>query len=93
MKALIISLFAAALLCGCAGTRINWDSARQVKQGMTKEEVRGLMGEPYMVMARSDGTTKWIWSYANALGGHGSAAMSFDKDGRAATGFNVPDNF
>lgn len=90
----IIALFAAILLSGCAGNKINWDHARQVKEGMTQEEVVGLMGAPRAVSARNDGTQRYIWVYVNVMTGTTqSASLDFSKDGKALKGFNVPPSF
>lgn len=94
MKALIVTALAAILLSGCAGSKINWDSARQVKEGMTQEEVVGLMGSPRTVYARNDGIQRYVWVYVNVMTGTTqSASLDFDKDGRALKGFNVPPSF
>lgn len=92
-------VLAAAMSAGCAsmigaGTSIDWDKARQVKGGMTEQEVSGLMGKPYSVTAKPDGTQVWVWSYASMLTGKTqSAALPFDKDGKAVGGFNIPASF
>jgi outer membrane protein assembly factor BamE (lipoprotein component of BamABCDE complex) len=84
----------AAILAGCAGSGpIKWDNARQVKQGMSQQEVTALLGKPYRVSASPDGTEKWLWVYANGLTGSSASAHLTFKDGKVQTAFRVPDSF
>ena len=88
----ITYLLALVLLIGCAGTPINFSSARQVEVGMSKSQVQNLMGPPYMVSSR-DGKEIWIWSYANGMtGGHQSISFVF-KDGKIESVPVIPDSF
>lgn len=90
---LSIAILACAALSACAGSgTIKWDHARQVKAGMTQQEVVGLMGKPYSVASNPDGSVKLIWVNATAWGGASSAVMTF-KDGKAIDSFHVPDDF
>jgi len=50
MKKLLMAMICAALVA-CAGTPFKWESARQIKTGMTSSEVTQLMGAPYSVTA------------------------------------------
>lgn len=96
MKKSIIALALFAVVggfSGCAGSgAIKWDNARQVKAGMTQQEVVGLMGQPYSVASTADGSVKLIWVHVGALGGSETAVMTF-KDGKAIDSFRVPDSF
>lgn len=89
-------LSSAVLLGGCATAgsgKIDWNNARQVKDGMTKQEVTELMGKPYSVVARNDGTQRYVWVHVNLFSGTQSAALDFDKDGKVVKAFTIPDTF
>ncbi|PWK38680.1 outer membrane protein assembly factor BamE (lipoprotein component of BamABCDE complex) [Cupriavidus plantarum] len=91
-----VALSATLGLTGCATAgsgKINWNNARQVKDGMTKKEVAALMGDPYQVVARNDGTQRYVWVHVNLFSGTQSAALEFDKDGKVVKAFQIPDNF
>lgn len=76
-------------LSGCAGTNFTFDQARQVKVGMTEEQVTGLMGRPYSVVTIGD-TQRWIWSHANGMTGS-ARTVSFDlKDGKVSAVPAIP---
>ena len=92
IKTTLVASVLLALLIGCAGTKFSFDRARQVQVGMTKSQVQGLMGKPYMVTSR-DGKEIWVWSYANGMtGGHQSISFIF-KDGKVESGPAIPDSF
>ena len=69
-----------------------------VKQGMTKEQVRQLVGEPESVVKAEDGE-HWVWSAANHRGflfmklrlaspqGHYELVVTFDDQNRASDVF------
>lgn len=89
MKALF---FAACLtLTACAGTPFSYDNARQVKPGMSEQQVQGLMGRPYSVVQRG-GEQMWVWSYASAFGG--ARVLSFKMaDHKVIEVPMIPDSF
>lgn len=93
MKKLLLMITFAALLTGCAaGTPFTYDSARQVKIGMTEAEVVSLMGNPYSVTSRND-EQMWVWSHANAMTG-ASRVVSFKmKDGKVVEVPTIPASF
>lgn len=94
--AVAVALSSALWLTGCATAgsgKINWDNARQVKDGMSKQEVTALMGQPYRVVARNDGTQRYVWVNVNLYSGTQSAALDFDKDGKVVKAFQIPDTF
>lgn len=66
VKKMRLALAALALLAaiGCAGTPFDWQAARQIKVGMTEQQVEAIMGAPYLIKSAPEGTT-WVWSYAN----------------------------
>lgn len=91
MRALITASLV-ALLAGCAGTNFSYDSARQVKVGMTEAEVTRLMGPPYSVASRGD-EQMWVWSRANGFTG-ASRAVSFKmKNGQVIEVPQIPESF
>lgn len=85
-------VLAGAALIGCAGTRFNFEDARQVKVGMTEAEVVERLGRPYSVTTRGD-TQVWVWSQANGLTGSSSAVTFIFKEGKVATVPNIPASF
>lgn len=96
MKKLFIIFALSIFLCGCAtvGDKIDWNNARQVRDGMDQQEVTKLLGKPYRVIANGDGTQKWVWVYANGWSGASqSAALSFTKEGKVMKAFDLPDSF
>jgi len=95
IRAVVIAVVAVWLAgCATAGSgKIDWNNARQVKDGMTKKEVTALMGTPYQVVARNDGTQRYVWVNVNLFSGTQSAALDFDKDGKVVKAFPIPDNF
>lgn len=91
-KYLAAACIAVSVLAGCAGTPIDWGSARQVKVGMSKDEVTKIMGTPYMVTTTCDGEL-WVWSYANVYTGTKSMSLPFDKEGKVKAVPSIPDGF
>lgn len=90
MKTIAAALFA-LVLAACAGTPFKWDNARQLREGMSEQEVTELMGRPYMVTANANGNV-WIWSHSTAFGGAQSLSVIF-KDGKAVKVPAVPESF
>ena len=97
MKKLLkfVSAIALALsITACAGSgKINWDAARQVKPGMTQQEVTEVMGRPHRVSGRGNGVETWLWVHANGFTGSTQSASVIFKDGIAAGGIPVPNSF
>lgn len=79
------------LVAGCAGTQFEWATARQIKAGMTENEVIALMGPPYLVKSQG-GTITWVWSYADAFSGSKSVSVVF-KDGKVSDPPPIPSSF
>ncbi len=94
MKAFFAAIAMAAILCGCAGTPFKWDNARQIKDGMTEEEVVALMGSPYMVKTNPKGQL-WVWTYADLYGiSGGTRTLSLEMvDGKVVKAPDVPKAF
>lgn len=78
-------------MSACAGTNFDWDSAREIKAGMTEEQVSTLMGPPYLVKSTPDGLT-WVWSYANSFSGVRTVSVVF-KDGLVVAAPEIPASF
>ena len=94
MKKVFALLLASLLLTACAtaGTKFDFSQARQIRVGMTEQEVVQLMGKPMSVTARGQNQV-WVWSYANGMTG-GSRSISFImKDGKVSTVPTIPDSF
>jgi len=91
MKNFLLVTTAAALLCGCAGTRFSFDQARQIKVGMTTNQVEQIMGNPYTV-ATSQNTTIWCYSYATGLGNSKSVSFII-VDGKVSQVPTIPASF
>lgn len=91
MKKTFFALLAAVMLAGCAGTPIDFDHARQVRVGMTEQELTALMGPPYMVSARGKDQL-WVWSHANAFGSAKSVSFVI-RDGKVADIPPIPASF
>jgi outer membrane protein assembly factor BamE (lipoprotein component of BamABCDE complex) len=81
------TILLAALLAGCSvsrGTNFEWRDANSIRNGMTREQVIGIIGEPNS--AAGDGSYL-IWSYGSAnmiTGSNQSKAVkfSFDENGK-----------
>jgi len=80
MTKFLLSLLAALVLSGCAGTYFTFDKARQVKVGMTESELQHLMGKPNVVTS-SGGHVRWIYAYGTGLGTARSVSFVF-TDGK-----------
>lgn len=85
------AILSSLIMTACAGTPFKWDSARQIKEGMTEREVTELMGAPYLVKSEAAGLT-WVWSYAETFSGAKSIAVVF-KDGKVTKVPVIPESF
>jgi outer membrane protein assembly factor BamE (lipoprotein component of BamABCDE complex) len=88
MKRLVVVLLCCFMLVACAGTPINWSKAREVKVGMLRDTVVGIMGRPYSVATR-DGMVIYVWAYANSFGGQQVMRVDF-KDGTVVAVPDIP---
>lgn len=96
LKKLFLIVFAAfaVLLTGCAGSgKIEWDKARQVREGMSQQEVTTLLGKPYMATSLGDGQQRWVWVHANGFTGASASATLTFKDGKVLKALDVPPDF
>ncbi|HFC8542723.1 TPA: outer membrane protein assembly factor BamE [Neisseria weaveri] len=81
-----------SFLTACAGTNFKWDNARQIKQGMTEQEVVNLLGTPTMTTSRSDGLV-YVWSHANGMTGSVKSVSVVFQDGKVVSVPNIPANY
>ena len=79
--ALISCLLAA---CSTIGEDFEWDRARQIRNGMTREEVIAIMGSPPSDVEGGDhGKLIWLFSSADPLDVHFKrVSFSFDDQGK-----------
>lgn len=89
LRAILLAL--TLTVSACAGTNFNWDTARQIKPGMTEQEVTALMGRPYLVKSAGSQVT-WVWSHANALGASKAVSVVF-VDGKVSDAPAIPESF
>lgn len=87
----IHTLLLAITLSACAGTAFQWDTARQIKAGMSEQEVQALMGPPYLVQSKPDGLV-WVWSHAGAFSGVKTVSVVF-RDGKVVQAPQIPQAF
>lgn len=90
MKHLII-LSIVAVLTACAGTPFKWDDARQIKEGMTTNEVTALVGAPNNVTSQGDSLI-YVWVYVSSFTGSRTLSVIF-KDGKVTKAPPVPAEF
>jgi len=81
----------ALVLFGCAGTSFEWDQARQIKAGMTTDEVTKLVGKPTLVKSQ-DGGLRYVWTYISSFSGIRTLVVDF-KDGKVIKAPPIPDDF
>lgn len=86
------ALAAAALCAACAGSDFQWSQARQIKAGMTADEVSALMGPPTARREQPFGET-WTWAYMNPREGSARAVSVGLHDGRVIFGPGVARSF
>lgn len=87
-----IALCALLLLGACAGTPFKWSQARQIKTGMTTDEVKSIMGAPYSVTSR-DGALLYVWVQVNPLTFATNSLRVDFKEGRVISAPPIPDEF
>ena len=85
-------LLCAALCAACAGTDFQWDKARQLRPGMSEDQVTALMGAPSSVREQPWGAT-WTWAYVQPRDGSARAVSVGIGDGRVVYGPGVPASF
>ncbi|OVE46688.1 outer membrane protein assembly factor BamE domain-containing protein [Chromobacterium violaceum] len=91
MRKLAVTTIALSL-AACAGTSFKWDSARQIKPGMTTQEVTALMGTPNNVSSIS-GAIRYVWTDVNLLSGTTKTLAVDFVDGKVQKAPPIPDEF
>lgn len=79
------------LLVACVGTPFRWDTARQIKVGMTKEQVVEIMGKPLTISAGTGDQEFWAWNYGTGLGTGGYFRVVI-KSGKVVEVPKIPDS-
>lgn len=92
MKNLILVVVVAAGLVGCAGTNFNWNNARQIKEGMSEQQVLSLLGKPNMTTSTPNGLI-YVWSFANGFTGTARSVSVIMKDGVVVSAPSIPDSY
>lgn len=92
MKRFISMHMLCAALTGCAGTPFSWDKARQVKLGMTTQQVIDIMGQPTSATWRDNNTQVFVWIDSNAFTGVKSFSVFF-TDRKASSVPPIPDGY
>lgn len=90
MKRSIVAL--CLILSACAGTPFKWDQARQIKEGMTTNEVTAIMGSPTSVTSRSDSLI-YVWVHVNGLTAATRSMSVVFKDGKVREAPQIPDTY
>jgi outer membrane protein assembly factor BamE (lipoprotein component of BamABCDE complex) len=70
--------------CSTIGEDFEWDRARQIRNGMTREEVIAIMGSPPSDVEGGDhGKLIWLFSSADPLDVHFKrVSFTFDEQGK-----------
>jgi len=91
MRTAFAVLAAAALTASCAHQAFSWDGARQVREGMTEDEVAALIGPPseWVGVDLMDGTHTALWRNPREDGAD-LLFLKFDGARRVAENPNVP---
>ena len=82
---LLRTLFLSSVLLlafGCAGTNFSYSDARQIKAGMTTDQVIAVMkGKPNVTEVHGS-ETHFVWAYGNLAGQAKQLRVRFDGGGR-----------
>ena len=79
------------LIVACAGTYFTWDTARQIKMGMTEAELQQLMGQPNRVTSQGDKQI-WVWAFTDPTLSSRSVSVIM-QDGEVIEVPKIPDSF
>lgn len=75
-RMIFVAIMTMALLA-CVGVPVNWDSARQLKAGMTEDQAIAIMGPPQSVEPSAD-FKRIIWRSSDLLtGAHSNLELIF----------------
>ena len=85
-----LALSAALLLQGCAAVIASNEPIRntlvdQVRPGMTREQVRAILGPPDETMPFRSGNVAWDYRYTDTWGFLASFGVTFAPDGRVVS--------
>lgn len=82
-------------LCACAGTAFKWEQARQIKDGMSVQELSAIMGQPYQVRVDADGQQLLQWVHVDLYGvSGGTRTLNVPiKDGKVIKAPVIPESF
>ncbi len=76
----LITVAAVATLAGCAaGTPFKWEDTAKIHNGMTEDEVVGILGKPYS-RSQTGNVLVETWSTASAFGGARAVSYRFVDD-------------
>ena len=87
-----VSLACLGLTLGCAGTPFRCAEARQIRAGMTVEEVTSLLGPPNTVRSAA-GLLTYVWVHVNTLAGTSRSLRVDFRDNRAIEAPVIPTSF
>lgn len=80
------------ILSACAGTPFKWNDARQIREGMSTQDVTALIGPPHTVSAR-DGIVRYVWVEVSMLD-YSTKSLSIDfRDGKVVKAPPIPAEF
>lgn len=82
MMAMVVFLFCAAFLVGCAGSYGSWDEQWYSAHPMTQQEVIAHWGTPHKVIAHDDGTQEMVYARKIPPSGADSYLVYQVKDGQ-----------
>lgn len=91
MKKIAAILFS-LILAACAGTNFDWDTARQIKEGMSEAEVVRLMGNPTASRATENGIV-YAWTHVNGMTMATKTVSVVFKDGKVVSAPSIPDSY
>jgi len=89
MRRLSLTLILMLASCASFGTRVTPEMASKIKPGLTKAEVRAILGNPQMDMPIYGGGTQWTYTYSHAQsflfatsGNMSQFIVKFDRKGK-----------
>lgn len=73
--------FVAAVFFGCAGQNFNYSDAKQIRAGMTSDQVVAVMKSKPNVTEVHGLETHFVWAYGDLLGRVKQMRVRFDQTG------------
>lgn len=88
-RPIAIAIAATLTACASVGNDFSWQDANSIRNGMTREQVIAILGEPNSI---EDNAHVMIWSYAhvNMFSGTNSKAVKFLFDDKGIT-YGIPE--